>query len=66
MGLGDDLAAALATVMPLLLGVERVETFGNRMTDRSLLLVVKAVQGMSSLTYLGKQSRHLRAFLSTL
>lgn len=56
MGLGDDLVAALATVMPILRGLERLVAFDNRMTDFSVFRVVKAVQGMPSLTYLGEPS----------
>ena len=54
MGLGDDLMAALAMVMPILRSVERLVAFDNRMTDFSLFRVVLAVQGMPSLTHLGK------------
>lgn len=61
MGLGDDLAAALATVMPILPGVERLVACDNRLTDFSLFRIIKAVQGMPSLTYLGK----VRARLAT-
>lgn len=53
MGLGDDLAAALATVMPILRNVERLIAFDNRMTDFSVFRVVKAVQGMPCLTHIG-------------
>lgn len=53
MGLGDDLMAALAMVMPILRSVERLVAFDNRMTDFSLFRVVLAVQGMPSLTHLG-------------
>lgn len=60
MGLGDDLVAALATVMPILRGVERLVAFDNRMTDFSVFRVVKAVQGMPSLTYLGEPSPLIR------
>ncbi|CAM9229407.1 unnamed protein product [Laminaria digitata] len=52
MGLGDDLMAALAMVMPILRSVERLVAFDNRMTDFSLFRVVLAVQGMPSLTHL--------------
>lgn len=62
MGLGDDLAAALATVMPILRGVERLVAFDNRLTDFSLFRIIQAVQGMPSLTYVGE----VCACLSTL
>lgn len=55
MGLGDELAAALATVMPILRSVERFIAFDNRMTDFSVFRIVKAVQGMPALTYLGEE-----------
>lgn len=54
MGLGDDLASALAAVMPILRGVERLVAFDNRMTDFSVFRVVRAVQGMARLTHLGE------------
>lgn len=54
MGLGDDLVAALATVIPILRKVERLVAFDNRMTDYSVFRVVKAVQGMPCLTHLGE------------
>lgn len=54
MGLGDDLMAALAMVMPILRSVERLVAFDNRMTDFSVFRVILAVQGMPSLTHLGK------------
>lgn len=62
MGLGDDLMSALAMVMPILRSVERLVAFDNRMTDFSLFRVVLAVQGMPSLTHLGKgQPPHSRS-----
>lgn len=53
MGLGDDLAVSLAAVMPILRSVERLVAFDNRMTDCSVFRVVKAVQRMPRLTFLG-------------
>ncbi|CAM9420523.1 unnamed protein product, partial [Sphacelaria rigidula] len=52
MGLGDDLAASLATVMPILRRVERLVAFDNRLTDVSVFRIVQAVQAMPALTYL--------------
>lgn len=57
MGLGDDLAAALATVMPILRHTERLIAFDNRMSDDSIVRIVKAVKSMPSLTHLGECSR---------
>lgn len=54
MGLGDDIMAALATVLPILRNVERVVVFDNRTTDPGTHVIIKAVQGMPYLTYLGK------------
>lgn len=54
MGLGDDLAASLAAVMPILRRVERLVAFDNRLTDVSVFRIVQAVQAMPALTYLGK------------
>lgn len=54
MGLGDDIMAALATVLPILRNVERVVVFDNRMADPGTHVIIKAVQGMPYLTYLGK------------
>lgn len=54
MGLGDDIVGSLATVLPILRNAERLVVVDNRMTDLGTQAVVKAVQGMAALTYLGK------------
>jgi len=54
MGLGDEIMNSLATVLPILRNVERLIACDNRMTDPGTHAVVKAVQGMTTLTHLGK------------
>lgn len=63
MGLGDDLAASLAAVMPILRRVERLVAFDNRLTDISVFRIVQAVQAMPALTYLGEMC--IRAVATT-
>lgn len=58
MGLGDGIMTALATVLPILRNVERLVAFDNRTTDPGTHIIVKAVQGMPCLTYLGKTRRY--------
>lgn len=54
LGLGDDLAIVLATVIPILRGLERLLAYDNRMTDLSLFRIIKALRGMPCLTHLGE------------
>lgn len=54
MGLGDEIMSSLATVLPILRNVERLIAHDNRLTDPGTHAVVKAVQGMTTLTHLGK------------
>lgn len=65
MGIGDDLAAALATVMPILRHTERLIAFDNRMSDDSIVRIVKAVKSMPSLTHLGEYFSIRRSHLRT-
>lgn len=53
MGLGDEIVTSLATVLPILWNIERLVVFDNRTSDLGTHAVVKAVQSLPCLTFLG-------------